>query len=137
MAEPDEIRRLRNTHSYGHEPVNPIHGFPRASLGLPIIFHFKTPRDPDSNTLNIFDKDGLEARMASPVVLKPLAVSASEAVPLLLALNTQPIESHLNGSRLLLKQKQEFLPVSPPNRDAIASLLERAAQQWSGEVYRL
>ena len=75
--------------------------------------------------------------MASPVVLKPLAVSASEAVPLLLALNTQPIESHLNGSRLLLKQKQEFLPVSPPNRDAIASLLERAAQQWSGEVYRL
>jgi CRISPR-associated protein Cmr1 len=142
--EPDEIRRLRNAHSARHEPVNQARGFPRAALGLPIIFQFKTPGDPEPNTLNVVDKEGEEWRMASPVILKPWAISAAEAIPLLVALNTKTIEDQLlssNGAKpkLVLKQKHEPAPrpVPPPGREAIDRLVRFAAQEWKGQVYPL
>ena len=78
--EPDTIRRERSTHAPQHSPVHPEHGFPRGALGLPIIFHFKTPGDPfPDNTLNLVShanetEGSQELRMASPVILLALVV---------------------------------------------------------------
>ena len=140
--EPDEIRRIRQTHASNHAPVNPGSGFPRASLGLPIIFHFKTPGDPEQNTLNVVDADEMELRMASPVIVKPFAVSATEAVPLLLVFKTRPIEESLNrmpGTRLVLKQKRGSTEdISPPDPVPVFHrLVEFAKTAWQGEEYPL
>lgn len=99
--EPEAIRRLsgqrmtnklvdgmRKTHS----PLPPIlDEFPRASFGLPIIFHFK-----DSNTRNHDDlisdprKTSLQLarfdRLASPLILRPLACAGDQAAGLALIL---------------------------------------------------
>lgn len=138
--EPDEIRRIRGVHHPQHAPVNPSHEFPRAALGLPIIFQFKSSEDPEPNTLNVVDEQDMELRMASPVILKPWAVSATEAIPLLIALNTKPMGEQLRTlekTRLVLKQKQDIHPVEPPGRGAIDRLISFAAQSWSGQVYPL
>jgi CRISPR-associated protein Cmr1 len=138
--EPDEIRRIRGVHHPQHAPVNPSREFPRAALGLPIIFQFKSSEDPEPNTLNVIDEQNMELRMASPVVLKPWAVSATEAIPLLIALNTKPMSQQLQslpGTKLVLKQKQDLHPIEPPGRGAIDRLISFAADAWSGQVYPL
>jgi CRISPR/Cas system CMR-associated protein Cmr1 (group 7 of RAMP superfamily) len=138
--EPDEIRRIRGVHPPQHAPVNPLHEFPRAALGLPIIFQFKSSEDPEPNTLNVIDDQDMELRMASPVILKPWAVSATEAIPLLISLNTKPMAEQLQslpGTRLVLKQKQDLHQVEPPGREAIDRLISLAAKTWSGQVYPL
>jgi CRISPR-associated protein Cmr1 len=136
--EPDEIRRIRETHASNHEPVNLLRGFPRAALGLPILFHFKTPGDPEQNTLNVVDSDDVELRMASPVILKPFAVSATEAVPLLLVLNTQPLKS-VQGVQLVLKQKRGVTEkIAPPDpAPVLRRLVEFAKTTWQGQEYPL
>ena len=136
--EPDEIRRIRETHASNHEPVNPLRGFPRAALGLPILYHFKTPGDPEQNTLNVVDSDDVELRMASPVILKPFAVSATEAVPLLLVLNTQPLKS-VQGVQLVLKQKRGATEkIAPPDpAPVLRRLVEFAKTTWQGQEYPL
>ncbi len=75
--------------------------------------------------------------MASPVILKPWAISPTEAIPLLVALNTKSIADHVNGSRLVLKQKQDLKPVEPPGHKAIERLAVFAAEQWQGQRYPL
>jgi CRISPR-associated protein Cmr1 len=136
--EPDEIRRIRGVHASNHEPVNPVSGFPRAALGLPILYHFKTPEDPEQNTLNVVNDDEVELRMASPVILKPFAVSATEAKPLLLVLNTQPLKS-TQGVQLVLKQKRGTTErIAPPNAEPVLRrLVEFAKTTWQGQEYPL
>ena len=71
--EPDTIRRKTGKHSSMHSP-NPQmpDGFPRASFGLPINFHFKDKDDPADFLLVPLDKKGQPLnRMASPVFLRP------------------------------------------------------------------
>ena len=125
--EPDEIRRERNQYAPQHAPVNAERGFPRAALGLPIIFHFKTEEDPDPNTLNTSGEDGKEARMASPVILKPWAISATEAIPLLLVLRA-PGPGHLT----LRQSGAPEIPVERGTRDVLAELVDRAVSGWQG-----
>jgi len=66
--------------------------YPRADLGLPIVFHFIQPRrgsgkpeEPSDATLQ--GSGEAATRMASPFILKPLALSRDQAVPLVLRLN--------------------------------------------------
>jgi CRISPR-associated protein Cmr1 len=67
--EPDSIRRLTHRHAAKHAPEHPVDGvYPRAAFGLPIIFHFKDPGEPQDQTL-IPDHDA--DRMASPLILRP------------------------------------------------------------------
>ncbi|WP_457637904.1 type III-B CRISPR module RAMP protein Cmr1 [Oceanithermus sp.] len=65
--EPDEIRRLTNSHSSGHKPRHPVRKFPRGQFGLPIIFHFKDRGDPIDATLKGKELE----RLASPLGFKP------------------------------------------------------------------
>lgn len=74
--EPDEIRRIANTHSIGHEPRIPVHKFPRGRFGLPIIFHFKDREEPQDSTL----KGRKYERLASPLVFRPLGPNGPRPV---------------------------------------------------------
>lgn len=73
--EPDEVRRLTGDSAPAHaQPVTQARKFPRAVLGLPIIFHFKGDRDdlsrqgePRDTTLRGQQSD----RLASPVLIRP------------------------------------------------------------------
>ena len=72
--EPDEIRRLTGDAAPQHaKPLTEVRKFPRAALGLPIIFHFRSdgPRrgEPRDTTLRGKDSD----RLASPLLLRPAA----------------------------------------------------------------
>jgi len=104
--EPDAIRKIRQIPGipWAHNrPVTIEDEFPRSQFGLPIVFHFKSdPKgrpDPQDNTLRINSE--LD-RFASPLILKPLACSVTEAYPIALALNTPepPME-------LTLRQKDD------------------------------
>lgn len=82
--EPDELRRkftARTGQTTAHEPTHPVRKFPRAAFGLPIIFHFQGNEIPDA-TLKGADHD----RLASPLILRPLACANGEAVGLALIL---------------------------------------------------
>lgn len=64
-----------------------VQKFPRAVFGLPIIFHM--PHDPSLKdlTLTLQGEDGIQ-RLASPLILKPLACAGGKAVGLAAILNT-------------------------------------------------
>lgn len=71
--EPDAIRRLTKQSSAPHSsPLSDVDAFPRALLGLPIIFHFKDVGDPGDSSLQ--GTEGFD-RLASPLILRPLATS--------------------------------------------------------------
>lgn len=98
--EPEQIRRLTGQRFDKHEEdaaMLSIQKFPRAAFGLPIIFHFKdgdkSPPDPVDTTL----KGGLlkdcspnapkyRERLASPLIIRPLACGNDQAVGLALVL---------------------------------------------------
>jgi CRISPR-associated protein Cmr1 len=59
--------------------------FPRARLGLPIVFHFKDRQDPAQLELYPNWKDS--TRMASPIIMRPLAVGdGTAALPMIVRL---------------------------------------------------
>ncbi len=82
--EPDSLRILRNAHDPRHAPAPETKPFfPRAQLGLPIMFHFKDARDPSESELTGAEVD----RMASPLVVRPWRLGSDLAL-VVLALNT-------------------------------------------------
>lgn len=126
--EAHEIRSIRGRWEPHHAPRLQGGGFPRARLGLPIVFHFKDRGDPLDNTLSLKpsgDDDRTEARMASPVILKPWPVSDHEAVPLLAVLNAS-VPSEL----VLFEDGKDPRGVSLGQRDAVDELVRRAESLW-------
>jgi CRISPR-associated protein Cmr1 len=111
--EADSIRNTTGAHLRRHapEPHIPRDAFPRAEFGLPIVFHFKDgprgfngpPRersafDPLDTELYPMLGSEQKGRMASPLILKPLALSSDEALPMILKLNApQPTGLALVG----------------------------------------
>ena len=143
--EPDAIRRTTGQTSPAHSsPVTLNDEFPRSKFGMPIIFHFRTDAhrrgDPDDQTLEPdFRGEAPDSRaeakdrMASPVILKPLAVSATQSVPVCLVLNTpQP-----DGLRLKAKMTKSVALVVAGGRDVLSDLLGLAARQWGAKVVQV
>lgn len=119
--EPQQIRDIQQGEQPGPE------GFPRGALGLPIVFHFKDePKDRD-RTLNVELEHG---RMASPVILRPFAISMDQALPMVLVLKS-------NSSPLFLHGGGDPVPVKRGDRDAIQELNARAKVRWDAEVIHL
>ena len=89
--EADSIRRLLGTYSPEHAPDSskPKESFPRAVFGLPIITHFKDERTGDPGDTQLYPKIGRDKkdRMASPLIIKPLAIAEDKAVPMIVVLN--------------------------------------------------
>jgi CRISPR-associated protein Cmr1 len=90
--EPDAIRRIAGTHK--HQPYHSTQiGFPRADLGLPIIFHYQQDRrllgrEPEGATLE--GGDSGFTRFASPVITKPHFYQGAWR-PMILILGAPPV----------------------------------------------
>jgi CRISPR-associated protein Cmr1 len=79
----------------GHQRLAhiPADAFPRAELGLPIVFHFQGRGELKDDPILYPRVDGQRRdRMASPLILKPLALADGRAVPLILRLRTPPLK---------------------------------------------
>jgi len=64
--------------------------FPRAALGLPIIFHFKDASDPKDTTLK--EAGEKMERFASPLILRPFLCRDNRAVGLILLLEGSRVD---------------------------------------------
>jgi CRISPR-associated protein Cmr1 len=147
--EADSIRRITGRHHNRHTPKHAVEcGFPRANLGLPIVFHFKDKGDPEDTTLQ--RNEAGRTRMASPVITKTVQVGERQYRPLIMVLNAPDV---WEGSDLVLKTKgrnqkinENQINLSESNRRLIKplkecgnkpireALLEYAAQQWQSKI---
>ncbi len=94
FPEPEAIRTVlyNNQAPWRHDRMThiPNDAFPRAEFGLPIVFHFQGNNEP-ADTVLYPDNDAegkKRDRMASPLILKPLALQNGKAIPLILRLKT-------------------------------------------------
>jgi CRISPR-associated protein Cmr1 len=97
FPEAETIRKElgRRSAKHARQESIPDHAFPRAELGLPIVFHFKDERDNEPPQTLLCppndSQDQPQERMASPVILKPLAMTNGQAIPLIVVLQTTPL----------------------------------------------
>jgi len=116
--EPETIRRVTNQRSQQHARLAqvPDDAFPRAEFGLPIVFHFQGPGEPPDTVLFPSDAPNGESRerMASALILKPLALANGKAVPLIMRMRTPPLAA------VALNQGNQSLTLPPTTvvRDA-------------------
>lgn len=109
--EPSEVRRFTNQSHPAHDkppiPNPPIRKFPRAIFGLPIIFQFKDRdkhnhdnkfKDPRNTELQL----DLSERLASPLILKPLACLNGKYVGLAVILDGTGVDEN----KLILKTQK-------------------------------
>jgi CRISPR-associated protein Cmr1 len=82
--EAEAIRNITSRRFYKYSARAGSSKFPRAVFGLPIIFHFKDPGDPEDTTLQGVE-EGSE-RLASPLILRPLSCKDGQAVGIALLL---------------------------------------------------
>lgn len=106
--EADAIRKTTGKSAAQHKPPTDAHVlFPRALFGLPIIFSFLSPSDrgipPTTDLLPYIENTNCD-RLASPLILKPVATELGKFRPTALLM---PYD-HFNGIGLQLKySKQE------------------------------
>jgi CRISPR-associated protein Cmr1 len=95
--EPDAIRRMTRRNASVHSPEHSAGNlFPRAQFGLPIIFHFKDPGDPQDATLKPVGAE----RMASPLIIRPYFNSDDEQwYPAVLYIGLEPVALELGSGR--------------------------------------
>lgn len=93
--EPETIRRITGRRSMQHARIAhiPDDAFPRAEFGLPIVFQFQGQGEPSQTVLYPSADQNGEARdrMASPLILKPLAFADGKALPIIMNLVTRPV----------------------------------------------
>ena len=132
FPEPDTLRRLTQCH--GHKPEHPVSGYPRADLGLPIIFHFVGKGEPPDKTLQ-GGRNG-HRRFASPIITKALP-AGDRFRPMVMILNAPHVwegnEVELAGGTGILAseieltqaQRTEVRPLDgAPIRDALAAYVQ-------------
>lgn len=116
--EPDTLRDL--TRRYGHDVIHPVRGFPRADLGLPIIFHFQGQGEPSDQTLQ--GRVPGKQRFASPVITKAARIDG-QYVPLVMVLDSPHV---WEGPGVEIKGQGEIRPeqmnLSPEKRRQIRPL---------------
>lgn len=85
-------------------------GFPRAELGLPIVFQFINGGGPEPMIVLPTGKDGNDKplqRMSSPIILKPIPISATHSLstiilvqrPKLVTVDVAPTDNQTDGRR--------------------------------------
>lgn len=88
--EPESIRKRAGDEFRGHPRLEeiPDDDFPRSEFGMPIIVHFKPgkPKEPPDTQILPLNGD----RMASPLILRPLAICDGDmCLPLIVELNSR------------------------------------------------
>lgn len=93
--EPETIRRITGRRERKHSRMKniPENAFPRADLGLPIVFHFKDRDDPNDVILYPErDRDGEKRyRMASAIIFRSVRTKDGKALPVVIVLRTKPL----------------------------------------------
>lgn len=125
--EPDTLRDI--TRQYGHQTIHPVRGFPRANLGLPIIFHFQGQGEPSDQALQ--GRETGKQRFASPVLTKAVKVGG-QWLPMLALLQSPDVweggEIELKGGHPISTSEinlspRELAQIKPlaglPIRDAL------------------
>src|SRR6185437_14498269 len=83
--EPETVRQMTgaNRGLSGHQRLEQVQAdaFPRAEFGLPMVFHFQGRGEPPDTTLQPVVGGEARERMASPLILKPLALADGQTVP--------------------------------------------------------
>jgi len=125
--EPDAIRRLFTGRVPAHTPsLTMPDKFPRAALGLPIVFKFKSDDeaagDPTKTTLEGQLQN--RTRFASPLILRPLACSGGQAVGIAIILQGS------NVPPLVLKDA----PGNPPVQATLTQAEANAIPPLSGNT---
>jgi CRISPR-associated protein Cmr1 len=118
--EPETIRRVTRQRPTRHPRLTaiPDDAFPRAELGLPMVFHFQGQGEPPQTELYPLNQDGSAGeRMATPLILKPLAMADGTAVPLLMRLVTKP----LSGVRLKHRNQELTFPATAVRSERLAA----------------
>ncbi len=117
--EPDAIRRLTGRFAPQHAPKHAVeNGFPRADLGLPIVFHFQGGGDPQDAILQ--GAPG-KSRMASPVITK--AVQCKDGfLPTLLILNAPHVWEGTKVEILGRPIGRESIELTPAERGKVQPL---------------
>jgi hypothetical protein len=122
---------------------------------LPIVFHYQDPQrlgePPDTVLYPTNDTHGKRReRMASPLILKPLALADGKAIPLILRLKTPPLTGvdlrrgetslPLPPSTAIRDPRLSSYPNSPlagsPNGSALEAFLAFARSEGFTEVPR-
>jgi CRISPR-associated protein Cmr1 len=152
--EADSLRAITGKGAVNHKIPSTIEArllkenpaFPRAELGLPIIFHFKDQADSPNNS-ELYSVNS--KRMSSPIILRPLAVNdGKKAVPMFFVLNTvkpDKLKLKIEGKEHLIDtltsiRRQELANYeNSPMRDsekgsALESLVSFAKKQNFKEV---
>jgi CRISPR-associated protein Cmr1 len=93
--EPEQVRRITKQRSSKHDPLIDlfsIERFPRGEFGLPILFHFKDEDDGDPHDMTLkgelVGENKYRERLASPLILRPLACGGNKGVGLTAILKT-------------------------------------------------
>lgn len=148
--EADSIRSILNmahprhdkpTHFYRTNSKKQVIAFPRAELGMPIIFRYrdpddsqkyrseqllkKCPKEPPKTQLTPVGKE----RLASPLILKSLAFSENHGVGLIAVLNHSPIK--MLTLKVVEEEKQYNFTVNGDSLDYINSPMK----DEKGHVY--
>ena len=113
--EPETIRNVTKKRMSKHQRTThiPENAFPRAEFGLPIVFQFKDKRQDDPFDTVLYP-DGGHERLASPLVMKPVAVQeGGQAISVILHLKTKP----LSGVDLRKGEESLSLPAGTVIRD--------------------
>ena len=152
--EPETIRRITQQRAAQHHRLSnvPDDAFPRAELGLPIVFHFQGQGEPPDTVLypDRDPKGERRERMASPLILKPLALQNGKAVPLIMRLQTPALTGvdlrrgdtplDLPPTTVIRDPRLSKYSNSPlrgsPNGSAIEAFLALARSQGFTEVTR-
>jgi CRISPR-associated protein Cmr1 len=154
--EPETIRRVtgRRIARHARLPRIPDDAFPRAELGLPIVFHFQDEQNGEPHDTVLYPDNDSEGkrreRMASPLILKPLALQNGMAVPLILHLQTPALTGvdlrrgdtslGLPPTTMTHDPRLAAYPNSPlagsPNGSAIEAFLAFARAECFKEVTR-
>jgi CRISPR-associated protein Cmr1 len=136
--EPEAIRRATRMRSTKYQRLadKPNTHYPRAELGLPIIFHFNDPTDPSDTELLPFYKGKPFDRFASPLILKPLALADASFCPILFKLQSPPPD-RVELKSCTSKQKIEEASVRDGSlaRDHASPLFERSESGSALEAF--
>jgi len=157
--EPDTIRKITgcalkppNLNDADHSiPLTPVGYFPRAELGLPIVFHFadgpnRKPAvkslDPPDVMLIPTKPDGKDGtRMASPVITRPIKLATGESIALVVILNSQisyPLRLIGNSPQLPYDINQKMIRdtalANYPNSPLGPSAVGKAARSSDGSA---
>lgn len=101
--EPDTIRALFPSERWTHNVRHAVSGFPRADLGLPIVFHFQEEGPEDDFILESASASG--TRFASPIITKAIDLNG-QYVPAIIFLDAPHVWEAGNLAIRLAEEKK-------------------------------